>query len=224
MDLERFAEVDAYLERVFGGIDDVLDAALARAEDAALPAINVSAPLGRLLQVLAMVTGAGRVLEVGTLGGYSTIWLARALPADGRLVTIEYEPTHAEVARQNLADAGVADRVDLHVGRGLDVLADLAEAGTEPFDFVFIDADKPAYADYLDATLRLSRPGTLIFTDNVVRGGAIADGDSDDPVIAGVQRFLHHLAGHPRLRSSVIQQVGGKGYDGFAVSVVLPED
>lgn len=223
MDLERFAEVDAYLEGVFGGIDDVLDGALARAEDAALPAINVSAPLGRLLQVLAMVTGAGRILEIGTLGGYSTIWLARALPAGGRLVTIEYEPTHAEVARQNLADAGVADRVELLAGRGLDVLAELVAAGTEPFDFVFIDADKPAYADYLDATVQLSRPGTLIFTDNVVREGAIADGDSDDPVVAGIQRFLHHLADHPRLRSSVIQQVGGKGYDGFAVSVVLPE-
>lgn len=223
MDLRRFAEVDAYLEGVFGGIDDALDAALSRAEDAALPAINVSAPLGRLLQVLALVTGARRVLELGTLGGYSTIWLARALPADGRLVTVEAEPTHAEVAQRNVVEAGVADRVELRVGRGLDVIAEMTAAGTEPFDFVFIDADKPAYADYLDAVLPLSRPGTLIFTDNVVREGAIADGPADDPVVAGIQRFLHHLADHPRLRSSVIQQVGGKGYDGFAVSVVLPE-
>jgi predicted O-methyltransferase YrrM len=217
---ERWAAVDEYLGGLFGGADPVLDAALAASTGAGLPAIQVSPLQGQLLHVLARSVRARRVLEIGTLGGYSTIWLGRALPADGRLLTLEAEPRHAAVARANLDRAGLADLVDVRVGPAAESLAQLAAAGAEPFDLVFIDADKPGYPEYLSWALRLTRPGGLIIGDNVVRGGAIADPDSGDPNVAGVQRFLELVAAEPRLTATVLQTVGVKGYDGLAIALV----
>jgi predicted O-methyltransferase YrrM len=217
---ELYTEVDAHLEGLFGPPDPDLEAAQRRAAEAGLPAISVSPAIGRFLHVLALTRGARRILEVGTLAGYSTIWLARALPADGDLVTLEYDPTHAEVARRNVDAAGVGDRVEVRVGRAVDTLAELVAAGGEPFDLVFIDADKAPYTEYLEAALQLSKPGTVIVADNVVRGGAVAQGPSDNPAVTGVQRFTGHAATHPRLTSAFLQLVGAKGHDGLAVSVV----
>jgi caffeoyl-CoA O-methyltransferase len=197
----------------------VLAAALERSAAAGLPDINVSPILGRLLHVLAMACGARTILEIGTLGGYSTIWLARALPPDGRLISLEYEPTHAEVARQNIAEAGLEDLVEIRVGRALDTLAELEAENAGPFDMVFIDADKPPYTEYFQAAMRLARPGTLIVADNVVRGGRVA-GPSDDPAVNGVQRFNAALGQDPRVAAVVLQEVGIKGHDGIALAVV----
>lgn len=215
-----YARVDEHLEGLLGPPDEVLVQALARARAAGLPDIHVSPSIGRFLHVLARACGARRILEVGTLAGYSTIWLARALPPDGQLTTIEYEPAHAEVAQTNLEAADLSQRVTVLVGRALQVLDDLARAGREPFDLVFIDADKPPYLEYFEAALRLSRPGTLIVADNVVRGGEVAFGPSDDPAVTGVQRFVEHLAVHPAVTPSFVQQVGVKGHDGMAIAVV----
>lgn len=221
MDEQRFVDVDTHLDGVFGGPDPTLTAALARSEEAGLPAIAVSPNIGRFLHVLALARGARRVLEIGTLGGYSTIWLARALPSSGQLVTLEYEPLHADVARQNLDAADVGVPVEIRVGPALESLQGLIEADHDPFDLVFIDADKEPYTAYLDAAVRLSAPGTLIVADNVVRGGAIADGPSDDAQVAGIQRFNAALASHPGLRAgAALQVVGAKGHDGLAFAVV----
>ena len=171
---------------------------------------------GRLLQILARMAGARRILEIGTLGGYSTIWLARALPADGRLVTLEATPKHAEVARANIARAGLADRVELIVGPALETLPRL----DGPFDLVFIDADKESNADYLGHALRLSRPGTVIVCDNVVRDGRVADAASTQPAILGTRRFFDRLGSEPRLTATAVQTVGAKGWDGFAIALV----
>jgi caffeoyl-CoA O-methyltransferase len=180
----------------------------------------VSPATGRFLQVVALACGARRILEVGTLAGYSTIWLARALPADGELVTLEYDPAHAEVARRNLAAAGLAEQVEVRVGAAIDTLRELAEEGGEPFDLVFIDADKAPYAEYLDASLQLAHPGTVIVADNVVRKGAVALGPSGDASVTGVQRFTEAAANDPRVTASFVQTVGAKGHDGLAVLVV----
>ncbi len=221
MDEQRFADVDNHFDEVLGGPDPILTAALARSEEAGLPPIAISANIGRFLHVLALARGARRVLEIGTLGGYSTIWLARALPSSGLLVTLEYEPLHADIARQNLDAAGVHDPVEIRVGAALETLQALEDAGVDPFDLVFIDADKEPYTEYLDAAVRLSAPGTLIIADNVVRRGTIADGPSDDPQVTGIQRFNAAVATHPGLRASaVLQVVGVKGYDGLAFAVV----
>lgn len=217
---ELYARVDEHLEGLFGPPDTDLETASRRAAEAGLPSISVSPATGRFLQVLALSCGARRILEVGTLAGYSTIWLARALPVDGDLVTLEHDPTHAEVARQNLAAAGLAEQVEVRVGAAIDTLRDLAEEGREPFDLVFIDADKAPYAEYLDASLALAHPGTVIVADNVVRQGAIALGPSDDPSVAGVQRFAEMAAADPRVTASFVQTVGAKGHDGMAVLVV----
>lgn len=219
-----YADVDAYLDELFGPPDPVLEAALARSDAAGLPRINVSAGLGRFLHVLALTRDARSILEVGTLGGYSTIWLARALPEDGRLVSIEYEPAHAEVAHENVEAAGLRDRVDIRVGRAAELLAQLHDDGEGPFDLVFIDADKPPYAEYLEAAVRLSRPGTLIVADNVIRRGAVAQGASDDAAVTGVQRFNAAIAADPRLSASFVQTVGAKSHDGMALAVVRDLD
>ncbi|MBM7820039.1 caffeoyl-CoA O-methyltransferase [Cellulosimicrobium cellulans] len=211
--------VDAY----FGPLvaeDDLLAAAGARARAAGLPEIQVSPAQGRLLQLLALATGARRVLEVGTLGGYSTIWLARALPAGGSLVTCEIDPAHAAVARESLDAAGLSGVVDVVVGAAADTLRRLVDERAEPFDLVFVDADKPSNPVYLDLALRLSRPGTLIVVDNTVRGGAVADAESTDPNVLGVREMVEHVVADPRLDATAVQTVGSKGYDGFVLARV----
>ncbi len=220
MDLHRFAAVDTYLDGLFGPPDPVFAAALERAEAAGLPAIQVAPVQGRMLQMLAHLVGARRILEVGTLGGYSAIWLARALPADGRLITLEYEPRHADVARTNLAAAGLADRTEVCVGRGLDLMHELIQAGGAPFDMIFIDADKPAYPDYLTAALQLTRPGGLIVADNVIRDGGVVDPASTDTSVQGVREFNTRFAADPRLSAAFLPTIGAKGYDGLAIGVV----
>jgi predicted O-methyltransferase YrrM len=213
---DKWPAVDEYLEQLFALNDPALEAALEASRAAGLPEISVSPAQGRLLQVLARAAGARMILEIGTLGGYSAICLARALPPGGRLITLELEPSHAAVARANIARAGLAAAVSVIVGPALETLSTL----TGPFDFIFIDADKPSYPEYLSWALRLSRPTTLIVADNVVRHGAIVDTASDDPRVQGMRRFLAALAGEPRVSATVLQTVGSKGYDGFAVAVV----
>lgn len=220
MTQERWTTVDRYVEESLLEPDAALDAALAASEAAGLPPINVSPPQGKLLFVLAKAMGARRILELGTLGGYSGIWLARALPPDGVLVTLEVDPKHAEVARRNFDRAGVTPRIDLRVGSALDLLPRIEAESRGPFDVVFIDADKPHYAEYLEWSIRLSRPGSLIIADNVVREGAVADAASNDPLIQGVRRFIAAVGADRRVSATAIQTVGGKGCDGFAAIVV----
>jgi predicted O-methyltransferase YrrM len=183
-----------------------------------MPAMNVTANQGKLLMILALSIGARSILEIGTLGGYSTIWLARALPADGHLITLEYDPKYAEVARNNIARAGVGDKVEVLVGKAIDTLPGLVDRA--PFDLIFIDADKRSNPDYLAWALRLSRKGTLIIGDNVVRDGAVLDSSSTDPSVQGIRRFNELLAAEPRVTVTAIQTVGSKGYDGFAIALV----
>jgi predicted O-methyltransferase YrrM len=216
----RWSDVDRYLAQQLLPDDPVLEAALEASAAAGLPAINVSPNQGMLLQLLARAISAKRILEVGTLGGYSTIWLARALPANGHLITLEADAKHADVARANLARAGLADIVDVRLGRALDTLAQLERDGQGPFDFVFIDADKPNNTPYFEWALRLTRPGSLIVVDNVVRGGYVIDADSENEGDLGVRRLLERIAAEPRVQATAIQTVGTKGYDGFAIALV----
>jgi predicted O-methyltransferase YrrM len=217
---ETWTGVDRYITDLFGASDAALEAALAASEAAELPQINVSPPQGKLLMLLAKAIGARKILEIGTLGGYSTIWLARALPPDGRLITLEFEPKHAEVARANIARAGFANSVEVRLGAAIETLPKLATEGAGPFDFIFIDADKPSYSDYLDWALKLSRPGTMIIGDNVIRDGKVMDKNSTDANVQGVRQFSEKLAAEPRVSAVALQTVGSKGYDGFAVALV----
>jgi len=221
MPQERWAAVDRYIGESLVPADEVLEAALQASADAGLPPISVSPSQGKMLHVLARAQGARQILEIGTLGGYSAIWLARALPGGGRLITLEADPLHAEVARANLARAGLADIVEVRVGPAQDTLPRLRAGGDGPFDLIFIDADKSGYPDYLSWSLRLSRPGTMIIADNVVRDGAVADSASRDVNVQGVRRFIEMMAAEPRISATVIQTVGSKGYDGFGLGVVL---
>ena len=221
MNPEPWAEVDRYLVEKLMLADPILDAALAASAAAGLPAINVAPNQGKFLQLLARINGSRRILEVGTLGGYSTIWLARALPNSGRLVTLELDPKHAEVAEKNFEQAGLADRIDLHVGLAADTLNQLIAEKTEPFDFIFIDADKASIPIYFTAALKLSHLGSIIVVDNVVRNGAVADTASTDENVQGVQRFLKMAADEPRVDATAVQTVGSKGYDGFALLRVM---
>ncbi len=186
-----------------------------------MPAISVTPNLGKLLMLLAQIQGARNILEIGTLGGYSTIWLARALPKDGRLITLEAEEKHAEVARANIGRAGLNDKVEVVVGKALDTLPQLAGKGAGPFDLIFIDADKPSNPDYFEWGLKLSRPGSLIIIDNVVRDGAVIDAGSEDASVQGVRRMNEMIAKERRVSATAIQMVGSKGYDGFAVVRVV---
>lgn len=213
--------VDGYFGDLLIARDEKLDAALAANQKAGLPAIDVSRLQGKFLELLVRISGARRILEIGTLGGYSTIWLARGLPEGGRIVTLEFDPHHAEVARANLEHAGVVDRVDLRVGRAIDTLPKLENTADSPFDLIFIDADKESYPEYLDWALRLSRVGTVIVADNVVREGKVVEADCDDERVRGVRRFTERLAAEPRLNATVLQNVGTKGYDGLALAVVV---
>jgi predicted O-methyltransferase YrrM len=214
---ERWNEVDAYVEAKLIERDDALEAALLSSADAGLPAIAVTAAQGKLLHLLARVHRATRILELGTLGGYSTIWLARALPAGGRLVTLELQERFALVARENIERAGLGELVDLRVGAALDSLRRLADERADPFDLVFIDADKQSTPEYYGASVALTRPGGVIIVDNVVRGGALADPASEDPGVQGMRRFHDLLASEESAQATTIQTVGGKGYDGFTL-------
>jgi predicted O-methyltransferase YrrM len=217
---EQWEAVDRYFGELLLCPDSALDEALRDSADAGLPAISVTPQQGKFLNLLARAMGARSILEIGTLGGYSTIWLARALPPGGRVVTLEIDSGHADVARNNIARAGISDRVELILGPALDTLPRLAADGRGPFDYIFIDADKLNYPVYLTWSLRLSRVGTAIIADNVVRDGAIANADSSDENVQAVRRFNDRLAAEPRLDATVIQTVGGKGYDGFAIAIV----
>jgi predicted O-methyltransferase YrrM len=217
MSQELWSEVESYVDGLLIPSDPVLDAAVAASEAADLPPIAVSPSQGRLLHLLARLMGARRVLEIGTLGGYSTIWLARALPEDGLVVTIEYEAKHAEVAQANLTRADVEPVIDVRVGRALDVLPEIAAEGLEPFDLVFIDADKENNDAYFKWALRLVRPGAAIVIDNVVRDGEVANADTNDPNVQGVRRLHEAIAAEPRVEGTTIQTVGSKGYDGFTL-------
>jgi predicted O-methyltransferase YrrM len=212
--------VDSYVDGLLVGPDSALDAALAASVAAGLPEIAVTPSQGKLLFLLARMVGARRILEIGTLGGYSSIWLARALPAEGMVVTLEADAKHFEVARENLGRAGLAKLVDQRLGLALETLPDLAEEGAGPFDFVFIDADKENTAEYFEWAVRLSRPGTAIVVDNVVREGEVADAAATDPQVLGVRRFHEALAADARVSATTIQKVGSKGYDGFTLAVV----
>ncbi len=220
MSQDRWSEVDSYIVQRLLPADPILDAVLDANAAAGLPPADVSPAQGKLLYLFARMVGARRVLEIGTLGGYSTIWLARALPADGVVVTLEVVPEHAAVARLNLERAGLAARVDLRVGPALQTLQRIDSESRGPFDLIFIDADKPSNPDYLAWALRLARPGTVIIGDNVVREGAVVDPASRDPRVQGVRRFFDMMASEPRLTATAIQTVGSKGWDGFAIAVV----
>jgi predicted O-methyltransferase YrrM len=220
MNQATWSAVDVYFTERLVPSDAALDAALRDSEAAGLPQHNVAPNQGKLLQILASMQGARTILEIGTLGGYSTIWLARALPAGGRVVTLEANPTHAAVAQKNIARAGLAHVVDIRVGNAIETLPQLAQEGLAPFDFIFIDADKPSNPEYLAWALKLSRPGTVIVGDNVVRNGAVVDSNSVDGNVVGVRRFFELIAANQQLTATAIQTVGSKGYDGFAIAIV----
>jgi predicted O-methyltransferase YrrM len=216
-----WTEVDRYLGNLLAPADEHLKAAQKANRKAKLPPIGVSPLQGKFLQVLVKMTQAKRVLEIGTLGGYSTIWMARALPEDGRIVTLEFDPRHAEIARANLHSAGLLKRVDVRVDRALDSLPRLAKSGAGPFDLIFIDADKENNPQYLEWALKLSRPGTVIVVDNVARHGRVIRAGSTEKDIQGTRRCLEMMAAEPRLSATALQTVGIKGQDGFAIAVVL---
>lgn len=220
MNEEQWTAVDKHLVSLLAPSDEVLDAALADSDAAGLPQINVAPNQGKLLTLLATISGAKRILEIGTLGGYSTMWLARSLPTDGTLITLELEPRHAEVARKNLERAGLSSLVEIRVGPATASLRQLIDDGAEPFDFIFIDADKEGYPDYLELSLRLSRPGTVIFADNIVRKGEVINPNSPDTRVHGVRTFLEQASANPRLDGTAVQTVGSKGHDGFALFIV----
>ncbi|CCW12025.1 O-methyltransferase [Rhodococcus aetherivorans] len=216
--MDDWERTDAYLTDTLIGADPQLEDALAANAAAGLPPIDVAPVQGKFLHLLARIRGARRILEIGTLGGYSTIWLARAVGDDGRVVTLEYEPRHAEVARANLDRAGVGERVDIRVGAALDTLPSLE--GGAPFDLVFVDADKENNPHYVRWALRLGCPGTVIVVDNVIRGGSVTNADLDDERVRGAREVLELMATDPRLDATALQTVGAKGWDGFAIAVV----
>jgi predicted O-methyltransferase YrrM len=218
---DQWTAVDTYLSESLSLSDPALEAALAANAAGGLPSIDVSPSQGKFLQLLAQLRGARRILEIGTLGGYSTICMARALPEGGRVVTLEVNAKHAEVARANIARAGLAEVVEIRVGPALETLARMQEEGTEPFDMIFIDADKPNNPAYLGWALKLSRRGSLILCDNVVRDGAVADAESTDPAVQGARGLFERLGAEPRLSATALQTVGLKGYDGFAMALVV---
>jgi predicted O-methyltransferase YrrM len=217
---DLWSAVDQYLTDLLIPQDDALKSALKASADAGLPNIQVSPNQGKLLMLLAKMCGARNILESSTLGGYSTIWLARALPSGGKLITLEYEARHADVARANIARAGLADIVELRLGRAIEMLPQLQKENRGPFDLIFIDADKPSTADYFDWSLKLSRPGSVIIVDNVVRKGAVIDANSTDSQVQGIRRFNERLAAERRVSATAMQSVGSKGYDGFAIALV----
>lgn len=218
---DQWTAVDQYIANLLVPSDPALEAALKASTEAGLPQIQVSPPQGKLLHLLALGLGARNILELGTLGGYSTIWMARALPTGGKLITLEADAKHAEVARANIARAGLAGVVELRLGKAMDTLPKLVSEGRGPFDLIFIDADKGGYPDYLTWALKLSRRGSVIIADNVVRKGAVTDAASGDADVQGIRRFYEMVAREPRVSATAIQTVGSKGYDGFAMLTVM---
>lgn len=221
MSQEQWTAVDDYLSGLVAPNDAALAAALANSAGAGLPSIHITPNQGKLLFLLARLRGARAILEIGTLGGYSAIWLARALPSGGRLITLEHNPEYADVARRNLERAGLMDRVEIRVGEAIDTLAQLSEEGHGPFDLVFIDADKRSNPTYVSRAIELAREGSVIIVDNVVRNGSVLDAESEDESVQGVRRALELMASEPRLAVTAIQTVGSKGYDGFAIALVV---
>jgi predicted O-methyltransferase YrrM len=221
MTQDLWTAVDQYINEALIPGDPILEAALEASQKAGLPSIQVSPPQGKMLHILARSIKARNILEIGTLGGYSTIWMARALPTGGRLLTLEADAKHAEVARANVARAGLAEMVELRLGAALDTLPHVAAENRGPFDLIFIDANKSTMAQYFDWSLKLSRPGTMIIADNVIRSGAVVDSASTDADVQGVRRFNERVAAEPRVSATEIQTVGSKGYDGFALVLVL---
>ncbi len=219
---EQWIAVDEYITGLFPS-DPALEMVLQSTRTAGMPQINVSPVQGRFLHVLALTCGARMILEIGTLAGYSAIWMARALPADGKLITLEADPKHAEVAQANIARAGLADRIEVRLGVALDVLPQLAAEGKGPFDLIFIDADKTNLTTYFEWAVRLARPGSLIIADNVIRQGEVLDASSDDEGLRGVRCFNEMLAADRRVTATIVQMVGSKGYDGMALAVVRGE-
>jgi predicted O-methyltransferase YrrM len=215
-----WTDVDRYLNATLVPSEVVLESALAANAAAELPSIDVSPTQGKFLHMLALMLGARRILEIGTLGGYSTIWLARALPRNGRLITMEFSPKHAAVAEENIARAGFEKIVEIRIGPAADSLAQLHAENPQPFDLIFIDADKPSNPTYLEWAIKLSRKGTLIVVDNVIRDGEIANASSTDPAITGTRAMFEMLSANPRLCATALQTVGSKGYDGFALALV----
>lgn len=220
MNQELWSAVDNYIVDAVLNADETLDAAVRASDEAGLPSIQVSAPQGKFMYLLARVHGAKRILEVGTLGGYSTIWLARALPAGGTLVTMEIDPQHAEVAKANLERAGMGDKVEVLVGNARELLPELERRNDVPFDLTFIDADKASIPFYFESALRMSRPGSLILVDNVVREGAVIQADSEDASVQGVRKLNEMMAADSRIEATILQTVGVKGYDGLAIALV----
>lgn len=221
MNQELFTSVDQYIDRLVAPEDEALQAVVPSLEAAGMPQISVSPNQGKFLELMARLCRAERILEIGTLGGYSAIWMARALPEHGRLISLELEPAFAEVARKNIARAGQNSKVEIRVGKALDILPKLEAEQAGPFDLVFIDADKPPYVEYFQWALKLTRPGSLIIADNVVRDGAVIDPDSADEMVQGARRFNDLLSRTPEVSATIIQTVGSKGYDGMAMAVVL---
>lgn len=220
MSKEVFKNVDEYINGLFLKEDEVLLNVATSIEDAGIPSISVSANQGKFLHLLAKLVKAKKILELGTLAGYSTIWMARALPPDGQLITLEFDPKHAEVAKNNIQRANLSSLVDIRIGKALDLLPKIEAAGEAPFDMIFIDADKPPYAEYFQWAVRLSRPGTLIVTDNVIRDGKVLDDNNEDEMVIGVQRFNKMLAGNKAVDATIIQTIGEKEHDGMALAIV----
>ena len=221
MSQELWTAVDLYINNIAIGRDAALEAASEAAVAAQLPPISVTPAHGKLLHLMARAQSARRILEIGTLAGYSTIWLARALPAGGRVVTLEANPMHADIARANLSRAGVADRVDIRLGKALETLPQLVVENQDPFDFAFIDADRTNLAEYFDWAVKLAHAGSVIIVDNVVRKGGVIDASSEDANIKGVRRFAERLSADSRVTATMVQTVGAKGYDGFAMALVV---
>jgi predicted O-methyltransferase YrrM len=220
MNVERWTAVDRYFADAVIPADPILNAALAASQAAGLPAINVAPNQGKLLQLLVRIHGARTILEIGTLAGYSTIWLARALPAGGRIITLELDSQHADVARANFARAGLEEVIDLRLGPAIETLPRLVAEGRGPFDFIFIDADKVSIHDYFQWALKLARRGSVIVVDNVVRNGAVIESNSSDANVQGVRRFVEALSSDSRVSATTLQTVGSKGYDGFTLAIV----
>ena len=220
MDQKLFEDVDRYISGLFNEPDEALTAAKKSHKLENIPTINVSPNLGKFLNLLAKLSKAKKILEVGTLAGYSTIWMAKALPEDGKLISLEIDPHHAAVARKNIDRAGLSSKVEVREGKAIELLPRLVEENAGPFDMIFIDADKPPYTEYFEWALKLSRSGTLIIADNVIRDGKVLDPNHNDPMVQGAQRFNKALAANKQVTATILQNIGVKEYDGMAIAIV----